>query len=175
MKSWFARIILVAVLAGLGFWGWRAWFPSPEEVIRQRLTELARTASCSGKESALVKLAGAQALTSFCTPDVEITVDIPGYSRRTFSGHDELVQAAVGARSAGRAFSVEFLDIIVTVASDRTSAVADLTAKGNVSGEKDLYVQELRFRLKKVEGKWLIFRAETMKTLSTGSIEWRRA
>jgi ketosteroid isomerase-like protein len=175
MKKWSVRIVVIAVLAGLGFWGWRIMFPSPEQVIRKRLTELARTASFSGKEGALVRLANAQAVTSFCTPDVEITVDIPGFSRHTFEGHDELLQAIAGAMSNGRGFNVEFFDIIVTVAPDQNSATANLTAKGVLSGEKDLYIQELKFCLRKVEGKWLIFRADSAKTLSGNSIERGRA
>jgi len=168
MRTWSVRLIVVVILAGLGFWGSRVWFPGPEEVIRKRLSELARTASFSGSEGTLVKLAGAQALAAFCTPDVEITVDIPGHFRQTFSGQDELVQAAVGARRAAGGLNVQFFDIIVTVAPDQNSAVADLTAEGRVRGEKDFYVQELKFMLRKVDGKWLIFRVETVKTLSLG-------
>ena len=166
MKKWSLRIFLLAVLVGLGLWGWRAWFPGPEAVIRKRLTELARAASFSASEGALAKLANAQTLTAFCTPDVEITVDIPGRSRQTFSGRDELLQAAVAARSAVPGLNVEFFDILVTVAPDQNSAEANLTAKGKVSGEKDFYVQELKFLLKKVEGQWLIFQVETVRTLS---------
>jgi hypothetical protein len=166
MKKWWLRLLLVVVLAGLGYWGWRVWFPGPEEVIRKRLNELAHTASFSGNEGTLVKLANAQALTTFCTPDVEITIDVPGHSRQTISGQEELLQAVAGARSYTSGFSVEFFDILVTVAPDRNSAVVELTAKGNVPRERDFYVQELKFVLKKVEGKWLIYRAETVKVLS---------
>jgi hypothetical protein len=166
MKKWSLRIILLAVLAGLGFWGWRVLFPSPEQVIRKLLVEVSRTASFPANEGALARVANAQALTSYCNPDVEITVDVPGYSRRTFNGIAEVLQAVVLARSTGRTFNVEFLDIIVTLAPDRNSAVANLTAKGTLSGANDIYIQELRFDLRKVQGKWLIFRAETVNTLS---------
>jgi hypothetical protein len=166
MKKWCGRLIVLLILGGLGYWGWRTWFPSPEQVICKRLNELARAASFSGKEGALVKLANAQALTTFCTPDVEITIDIPGHSRQTISGHEELLQLAVAARSYGNGVNVEFFDILVSVAPDQTSATAELTAKANVPREKEFYVQELKFALRKVEGKWLICRAETVKTLS---------
>ena len=166
MKKWVLRLVVLLVLAGLGYWGWRVWFPGPEEVIRKRLNELAQAASFTGNEGTLAKLAGAQALTTFCTPDVEITVDIPGHSRQTLTGHDELLQAAAGARSYANGCNVEFFDILVTVAPDKNSAVAELTAKANVPRERDFYVQELKFALKKVEGKWLISHAETVKVLS---------
>jgi hypothetical protein len=166
MKKWLWRVVAVVLLVGLGYWGWRVWFPGPEQAIRKRLTELARTASFTGREGTLVKLANAQALTTFCTPDVEIILDVPGHSRQTISGHDELLQAAAAARSYSHAVKVELFDILVTVAPDKNSAVAELTVKANVPSERDFYVQELRFTLKQVEGKWLISRVESVKTLS---------
>ena len=166
MKKWLWRLIVVIVLAGLGYWGWRVWFPSPEQVIRKRLTELARTASFSGSEGTLVTLAYARGLTAFCTPDVEITIDIPGYSRETINGQGELLQAAAGARTRLNGLTVQFFDILVNVAPDRNSATAELTARADVARERDFYVQELKFKLKKVDGKWLIFQAETVKILS---------
>jgi hypothetical protein len=45
------------------------------------------------------------------------------------------------------------------------SAVANLTGRGKIPGEKDFLVQELKFTLKKVESDWLISRIETVKTL----------
>ena len=166
MKKWWLPLVFVVVLAALGVWGWRAVFPGPAQVIRQRLTELARTASFSAGEGTLPRLAHAQALASLCTPDVTIAVDIPGHARQTFSGRDEVLQAAVAARSGGSSLKVEFFDILVTLSADRNSAVANLTAKAKVPRENDFYVQELTFGLKKVEGKWLIFRAETVRDLS---------
>ncbi|MEI8044287.1 MAG: hypothetical protein WCL11_22950 [Verrucomicrobiota bacterium] len=166
MKKWCLRLIPLLILTGLGFWGWRVFFPGPEEVIRKRLHKLARAASFTGNEGNFVKLANIQSLAAFCTPDVEITVDVPGYSRQTISGQAELTQAAGGARFSSSRFNVEFFDIIVRVAPDQGAAVADLTARVNLLREKDFHVQELKFQLKKVEGKWLIFRAETTKTLS---------
>jgi hypothetical protein len=102
---------------------------------------------------------------------VEITVDIPGRSRLTFNGRDELLQAAAGAGSAGRGLNLAFLDIIITLAPDQNSAIAELTATAKVTGEKDLYVQELKFRLRKVDGDWLIFQVENLKTLSAHTVE----
>ena len=52
----------------------------------------------------------------------------------------------------------------MTMAPDRQSAVADLTAKAAVPGQKDFEVQEMKFVLKKINGEWLITRAETVKT-----------
>jgi hypothetical protein len=170
MKKWILRLCLLAVLIGGGLWGWRTLFPSPEQVIRRRLTEVARAASFPANQGALARLADAQSLTAFCTPDVEINVDVPGHSRQTLSGQDELLQAIVAARTALRGLNVEFFDILVTLAPDRSSAVANLTAKAQVPAERDFYVQEIQFNLRQTDGKWLIVRAETVRALSPTSL-----
>lgn len=175
MRRWLISLILVIGISGLGFWAWRVFLPSPDKVIRQRLTKLARIVSCPGNEAPLARLANARAVTMFFTPDVEITVDLPGRSRQNFNGRDELLPAAIAARSSGRSFTVKFLDIIVTLDPDRNSAVAELTATAKVPGERDLYVQELKFRLKQVDGEWLIYQVENLKTLSIRNLERRAA
>ena len=166
MKKWSFRLLLVAGFGALAIWIWRVLFPSPEQVIRKRLGELAQAASFSSKEAPLASLANSATLASFFTDDVEFILDVPGHSQQKVSGRDQLLQAAMSARSALGGLSVEFLDINVIVGPDKTSAVADLTAKGRVQGEPDLLVQELKLTLKKIQGHWLISRLETVKTLS---------
>jgi len=166
MKRWLTRIVLLAVLVAVGIWVWSILFPSPERAIRQRLAEVAKAASFPSKESPLAVAANSQRLTTFCTDDIMITVELPGRSQHTVNGRDELLQGAMAARSFAPGLKVEFVDVTVTLAPDRQSAVANLTAKGNVPGEKDLLVQELKIKLKKVGRDWLIERIETVKTLS---------
>ena len=166
MKKWIMRLAIVAVLVVAGFWVWRTFFPGPEEAIRKQLTGLAQAASFSGNEAPLARLANAQKMAGFFTTDVEVTVDIPGRSQQTFSGREEVMQAAVAARSTVSGLRVDFLDMIITVLPDGQSALVNLTARAKVPTEKDFYVQELKLSLKKVQGDWLIFRVETVKTLS---------
>ena len=45
-------------------------------------------------------------------------------------------------------------------------SVANLTGKATVEGEGDFQVQEFNFKLKKVDRTWLIYRIDTVKTLS---------
>jgi len=166
MKRWLSRIILVGLIVALGFWGWRVFFPSPEKVIRQRLGELAKTVSYSSNEGNLAKVWNASRLADFFTPDVEVSVEVYD-AQHTISGRDELVRQAVGARSAANSLTVEFPDIKVVVAPDKTSAVVNLTAKGRAAGQRDFYLQELRLRLTKIKRDWLINQVETVKTLSS--------
>jgi hypothetical protein len=165
MKEWSIRVILVAALVALGFWGWGVFFPSPEKVIRKRLGELATVASFSSKEGLVAQAWNASVLGEFFTPDVEVTVNVPG-TQQTLSGRDELLQKAVGARRMVSSLTIEFPDITVAVAPDKNSAVVNLTARGQVSGQKDFYLQELRLRMIKVKRDWLIDQIETVKTLS---------
>ena len=166
MKTWLLRALWLAALIIAGVWGWGLLHPNPERVIRQRLAEVAQVASFSGKESPLAQAANSQKLTTFCTPDIEIPVDISGHGQHTVSGHDELFQGAMGARALVRGLKVEFLDVSVTVGPDGQTAIVRLSAKGTVPGEKDLLAQELKMSLKKIGGDWLIQRIETIKPMS---------
>jgi hypothetical protein len=51
------------------------------------------------------------------------------------------------------------------VAPDKQSAEVTCTAQVNAGDSKDIGIQELRFQLKKIDGDFLITRAETVKTL----------
>jgi hypothetical protein len=165
MKQWLLRGLLGLSLAALGIWGWRILFPSPEQAIRKQLTALAQTASVPASEGALAKLARAQRLTGFFTSNVEITVDLPGRSPQTITGRDELQQVALGARSMAAGLKVAFLDVGVTLAPDRQSAVAHLTARADVPGERMPQVQELSVSFQNLEHDWLISRVEAVRTL----------
>src|SRR6266849_350770 len=144
MKQWSLRIVLTAAVIAAGIWTWCTFFPNHEQLIRKRLNEVAQVASFSGNEAPLMTVKNCQKLASFCTPDVEITVEVRGHSQEKLSGREDLLQKAIAARSLAAGLTVEFLDINVTVAPDNKSAVANLTGKGRVAGESDFFVQELK-------------------------------
>jgi len=159
------RLVLLAVLVAAGVWLWAVFFPSPEKVIRQRLAEIARLASFSPNENPLAALGGAQKLAGFCSPDLHVKLAVPVNADHTFESRDEIAQADLAARSAlGGMLKVEFVDVLVTLAPDKQSAVADLTAR--IQTGSDLNMQEIKFTLKKVDGQWLVTRAETIRTFS---------
>jgi hypothetical protein len=156
---------MVAVLVGLGFWGWRVFFPGPEQAIRKRIAALAQSASFSPPQGSLALALNSQKLANFCAPDVQISVDIPGLMQHTFSGRDQVRDVALAARANLSALSVEFVDLNVSVGPDKLSAVVNLTAKARVPGEREVLPQELKFLLRKTSGDWFINRVETVKTL----------
>jgi len=160
------RIVLFAALAALGIWLWTVLFPSPEKVVRKRLTELARTVSSSSNEGDLARLAAARSVAGFFSTHIELKVELPELGQRDSIDREEITQAALLARSRAGGVQVKFPDINITVAPDRQSAVADLTVEAKVSGEHDTIVQEMKFTLHKIDGQWLITRVETVRTLS---------
>jgi hypothetical protein len=160
------RLILLVVLVALGAWLWTVLFPGPEKVIRQHLEDLARTASTSGNESDLVGLAAANKVANFFANRIELKVNLPELSQHSSLDREEIIQLAMGPRVRAGGVQVTFPDIKVTVASDRQSAVADLTLDVNVPGERYRELQEMKFSLQRVDGQWLITRVETVQVLS---------
>ena len=161
-----SRFILFAIAVAAGIWLWTILFPSPEKVIRKQLSELARDASFSGNQSSLAGIVGVQRLAGFFSTNAEVNLDVPGCEQQRLTGRDEITQAAAGARASLDGLKVEFPDVSVTVASDKQSATADLAAKVQIGGRKDFDVQEMKFTLEKIDGKWLITRVETVRARS---------
>jgi hypothetical protein len=169
------RIVLVAALIGAGLWGWWMLFPGPERILRSRLKELARTVSFDAKEGTLAKAYHAQKLTEFFTADVEFSIDLREYPARTLNGRDELMRVAMWLRTRFREMRIEFVDINLSFGPDKQTATANLTCKAFFPGERDFSPQEFNFLWKKVDGKWLIYRVETVRTLSQNASPARPA
>ena len=160
------RLILAAALVGLAIWGWRVWFPSPQNAIRSRLLNLARTVSVEPGEGAIPRGLKAQSLGDYFTADVVINLEVRGFDSRELQGRDELMQAVMGAMQHVRGLKVELLDINVALDAGNQTAVVNLTGKATVEGEGDFQVQEFTFKVKKVDRTWLIYRIDTVKTLA---------
>jgi len=166
MMKWVVRVVLVLALLALVIWGWSYFFPSAETAVRRKLQEVARLASFSPGESLISKGLAINSLMDNCTDDIEISVDIQAYQRQSVTGKEELRTAAMIVRKNLSSLKVEFLDLNIDVGPNKQTAVVDLTAKIRVPGEQEFFPQELKFTLKKVDGKWLIRKIETVKTLS---------
>lgn len=160
-------LLLLAAAAALAFWLWTIFFPDEEQLIRKHLVATARAASFSSNEGALARIGNIAELSECFTPDVELKFDVPRQGQFEVSGRDEILAVAARVRDSGRTVTVEFLDVTVQVGDDRQVASAVLTARAKVPGEDNFSVQEMKFFLKKINGRWLINRVETVKTLST--------
>jgi hypothetical protein len=160
------RVLLFAALAALGIWLWTVLFPNPEKVIRQRLVKLAHSASSSSNEGDLVRLSAAHRVAGFFSTNVELKVELPELDQHSSLTQEEIIQAALLARSRAGGLKVKFPDINVTVAPGGQSATVDLTVTATAGGESESFVQEMKFTLHKIDGQWLITRMETVRTLS---------
>jgi hypothetical protein len=160
------RVVILLALIGLGIYGWRILFPSPEHVIRSRVAGLARTVSFEPKDGTVPKGFKLQKFPDYFTPDLVINVTVRGYGSVNLEGRDELVQRVMLAMKELRGLQVEFLDVTVTLRPDRQSALANLTVKATIAGEQDFIVQECNFTFRNSEGRWLICRIDSVKSLS---------
>jgi hypothetical protein len=164
MKRIVQSVFALAVI-GLAVWLWLVFHPTPEAAIRSNLNSLAKTISFKdGGE--IAKAYNAQKAAGFFTTDVEIILTIGGYDPISLHGRDEVQQAVLAGETRLTALKVEFLDMNVTLDASKESAKVNLTGKATVPGQRDISAQEFNFLLKKVDGKWLIYRVETVKTLA---------
>ena len=162
-----ARLVFLAVVLALGVWLWMRLFPSPEKVIRTRLTEVSRCASFDSGEGAVARFANVSELTGYFMPDAKLYLDgeLSGVRRISLTGRDEIGAAAVMARNQLSSVKVRFVDINVTLGADRQTATADLTARVAARGDDNFYVGELLFILRKTNGLWMVSSVEPVKVL----------
>jgi hypothetical protein len=160
------RLVLLAALIAAGVWLWTMLFPGPEKIIRQRLAQAASEASFQSGENLLVSAARAETLAGFFSTNVELNINLSERGQHNFAGRDEIIQAAAGVRSAVSSLKVEFPDMSITVGPDKLSAVADVVVQVQAAGNKDSYVQEMKFTCQKIGGEWLITRVVTVPPLS---------
>jgi hypothetical protein len=160
------RLCFLAAVAAIGFWLWIVFFPSAESVIKKQITTVARLLTFNSKEGQIAKVANVEDLTGYFSNDIEILVDTPVQARQSVSGREDLRQILLGARMALTGLDVEFKDVTVTVAPGGIEATVNLTAQARVAGDRDSFVQEAKFSLRKIEGKWIIVKIETVRTLT---------
>lgn len=159
------RLFVVALIAAVGVWLWGVAFPNPERVIRKRMAETARAASFVPGESYFSRLAGARRLSDFFATNVEVNIDLPGRQERQWTGREEILEAALASRSTVESLKVTFPDVSVSIGPEKESATVDVTAEARISGQSDLFVQEMNFAFRKIGGEWLITHVQSVQTL----------
>ena len=155
------RLIMLVVFVALGFWLWTTLFPSAEKIILKKMAALAATATFKPDDSPIQRASQAANLVSYFSNDAEIIVE-----SRSLSGHEEIREQAYGGFATLPGLKTSFLDVTAHVSPDQQNAEVNCTAKIFVGDNKDYDIQEMRFKFKKIDGKWLITRVEAIKTLS---------
>jgi hypothetical protein len=159
------RLVLLAAAVVLGFWLWTVFFPSPEKVIRKKMSALAETATFPAGANNIGRATKALAFIGYFSADAEIIVDVAGFGPHRFAGRDEIREAANGGFAALPGLKVSFLDTTVQVSPDRQTAEAACTLRVAIGNDKDFGVEELHLRWTHINDDWHITRAETVKTL----------
>jgi len=164
LKKVLKIISIVAVLA-LSVWIYRILFPSDEKLIRKLLAEVVQTAEVKPNENPLFKIAGANKLVGFFTPDAVLKMEVAGVDTRTLDTPDDLKQAIAAARASLQEAKFQLHEVQVNVDPDSQSATAQFVVAAYLNGSGDPMVQELKMQVKKIDRYWKISRVETVKTL----------
>jgi hypothetical protein len=159
------RLLVFAVAVALGLGLWAVVFPSPEKVIRTRLDEMAELISFPANQAPLSSLTAVQQICARVSSDVDIRVEARGVGQGRLQGRDNLREALLAFRSNVNGAKVEFLDVAVSLAPDKQSAEASLTVKARTPRDPDTLFQEMKITFRKMDGDWLLARAETVRTL----------
>lgn len=159
--------LAVAVLLALGTAVWLVlkWSTTDEAVIRKQLQALAANASFTADDGLLARAAKASRLVEAFSPAVTINLTRSGDVGVYLNGRAQVTEQLSLLHRHVRSLEVQFPDVAVEVAPDRTNATALLTAEAKLNRQRDLNLLELKVRLQKVEGRWLIVSVEDYRTL----------
>jgi hypothetical protein len=160
-----SRIALLALLGAIGFWLWTIWFPNPQKLVLKKVAQLAATATVKPADSPITRLTKVSDLIGYFSTDAVISYDAPEVGARTVTGRDEIRELAAGGLGNVTSLQVQFLDATARVAPDKQSAEVTCTARVSTGDGKDFGLQELRIQFRKIDGDWLITRAETTMKL----------
>jgi len=139
--------------------------PGEERKIARRLDELAEAASVNADESPVIRAAGGARIGRYFTEHAVIQMDADA---EPIQGRDTVVALASQARAAAADLKVRFTDVEIRV-PDSGTATAHLTlivsGRSQVDAGDSTDGRELALTLQKIDGDWLISRAETLRTL----------
>ena len=153
-------IALGAILLGVYYF----LFPPPEKVIRKRISKLAQAISAKPQGN-MATIANINRIGSFFHSNVSITVEGFGTDFTSIHGRGELQQMALAARQRIGSLSVEFYNVEVIVAPDKTTAKATATILVKLNGDNNPITQDVRIEFEKDGRNWLIHSAVPQKSL----------
>lgn len=147
-------------------WGVRALFPSEARRIRQRLDELAETASIEAGEPPLVRMSRAARIGRYFIEDAVVDLGDPF---RPIRGREAVIGAAARIPVRQEGVTFEFVDVQVVVPPDEQTATVRLTAQSSGldfrTGDHVIEARELDMTLRQLEGEWLIARVDGIEVI----------
>jgi hypothetical protein len=160
----FKRVAPLAILLAAAvflIWHWRT---RDQREINRNLSRLQSLVAKSQEEGPITGLARAQALMRLFTPDAEVNLGVP---LPLISDREELAAIVQQARASADRIQAVIRDRKLTIASNRQSAIMELTAEGivTVHGREDRDIREFRLRWTRQEGIWLIAKVELTESI----------
>lgn len=164
--KWIKLLLALAVVAGIGFFGWRLVFPDEIRIIRGQLEELAGVCRISPRSAALERAGKAGKIRDFFDPEISINLHLPEGGVERIRGDEALaaVQAALVSQAI-RQFKLELFDLEVAHERGQPSAQCHLTAIAHLNGEEYWLAQEWDVSLRKSGSRWRILSLDTLKEL----------
>jgi hypothetical protein len=155
------RVALVVALALIAIAARAFWF-SDARVIHRRLDALAETASVTTNETDIDRLARAARLGTFVTDDVMIRSDVSSF----VGGKQAVVGLALQGAAADGPMTVAFDDVQISVTDPATATVL-VTVRVTTDNPQvePPRPRQVNATLSKVNGLWLLSRAEVLRTL----------
>lgn len=158
-------LILVALLATGGYFGYQYLFPSEESQIRKRMEELSTTVSLDAQAGNIRRGLMMEKFPRFFTSECAIKVYYKG-SSRSISGRPDMANAARYLAGLQGGIKVEFHDLSVTVDAEKKTAQGALTMTMMKLDTQTLTAQEFQIELVKEDGKWLVDKAKSVESLT---------
>jgi hypothetical protein len=154
-------VLLVLIVASVWI-GWRWLFPNDEAQIEAVLERVADAVGSRGDPHTAPNGANVQAIARAASLGRELAADVsmdagPPLGRLT--GRDAVLGVAARVNGTARNLELRFPDVTVTVAPDRASALALVTAEARFDepgGERAFDARELEIVFTRPEGDWVI-------------------
>lgn len=159
--------LAVAAIALTALWfGWRWLFPNDEAQIRAVLERIAdAVGSGAAEEGEVGRIARAASIRGELDPQISVDAG-PPFTR--LSGRDTLIGTVARVNSTVRDLEVQFEDVQVSVAPDRTTAKVYLTAEAHFNdqrGGRGIEARELDVTFRRLEGDWVVSEVALVRTL----------
>jgi hypothetical protein len=142
------------------------WWPSPERAVKNRLGELAQTLSVPANDGDLGRVTRVAQLRHYFAEDVHVRASASGPE---ITSRDVLLGLLGGWTPPPGGWTIEFVDVQVTLGQESTTAQVYLTAKMSghdaPTGEPTFDAREANVTIAKQHGDWVVTSVEATETL----------
>lgn len=142
------------------------WWPSPERAVKNRLGELATTLSVPANDGDLGRVTRVAELRHYFAEDVHVRASASGPE---ITSRDALLGLLGGWTPPPGGWTIEFVDVQVTLGQESATAQVYLTAKVSGhdarTGAAILDAREANLAMAKQNGDWVVTSVEATDTL----------